>query len=126
MPDWKPGVLGGAFSRDMLVDHLSYSAKCMAIPEEMVLSVRFDVTQEIRSVLRNLSGATRFRCPWIPGLLLLRQDAQIVVASFVRRPIAQSIEVVASSRLALAATICCIMAMKRFWSALLKSATVSR
>ena len=48
MPDRKPGALGGAFLRDMFVDHMSYSAKCMAIPEEMAL---------FRSVRRHVINA---------------------------------------------------------------------
>lgn len=64
MPDRKPGALGGgAFLRDMFVDHMSYSAKCMAIPEEMALSVPFDVTREMRSMLRNIIRPGCFRRP---------------------------------------------------------------
>jgi hypothetical protein len=38
MPDRAPGGFGGAFRRGMFAGQMRYSAKCMAIPEEMALS----------------------------------------------------------------------------------------
>jgi hypothetical protein len=126
MPERTRAVFGGASLRDMFVNQMSYSAKCMAIPEEIALSASFDVARKIRSMLRNIFQPGLVPAPWAFRIAAFEAGCTDSSRLFVRRPSAQSIVVVASSRLALAATICCIMSMKRFWSVLLKSATVSR
>ena len=57
---------------------MRYSAKCMAIPEEMTLSAAVPRRSKMRSMLRNMTQPGRRAWPDAYVLPLLRQHAQIV------------------------------------------------
>jgi hypothetical protein len=70
------------------------------------------------------AGFTTLRRHHLSEMLLLGHDAQIIIVQSRDHSAFQSRPFAACSRLELAITICCIMAMNRCWSALPRSATV--
>jgi hypothetical protein len=81
---------------------------------------------ECEAYCANWDGPRNRRRRRVLNLPFLRHVAQIVIVRPSADPAVQAAAPVVSSFLERAATIRCIMAMNRFWSTLLRSATVSR
>ena len=112
MPDRAPGGFDGAFRRGMFAGQMRYPAKCMTVPEEMALSPPASRRWENTKYTSQYALVRLPRVAECLRLPLLGQHAQIVAAR--SSSDLQSSASVASSRPALAVTICCIKAMKRF------------